>query len=171
MAEVELRPGTLDDVPGIRAIGEAVVPQTYGPIDAAYAQRMIDEWWSVERLTMLMHKFPHVVAELDGEIVGMANLGRVAAASHRDLGHVDGDREVMWKLYVHPDHQGARIGSRLLAAVEELVEGDALWLEVVDGNDRAEDFYRGHGFEEFERFPDGEVPDDIWFRKRLDRRP
>ena len=169
MAEVELRPGTMADVRGIRAVGEAVVPPTYGPIDAAYAQHMLDEWWSVERLTVLMQKFPHVVAELDGEVVGMANLGRVSSASHRDLGQVDGGREVMWKLYVHPDHHGAGIGSRLLAAVEDLVEGEELWLEVVDGNDRAESFYRARGFEEVERVPDAALPDDIWFRKQLDR--
>lgn len=168
MAEVLLRPGTVADVPGIRAVGEAVVPPTYGPIDAAYAQRMLDEWWTLERLTALMEKFPHVVAEVDGRVVGIANLGQVSAASHRDLGHVREDREVMWKLYVHPDHHGAGIGSRLLAAVEEIAQGPDLWLEVVDGNDRAEAFYRARGFEEVERVSDHAWPDDIWFRKRLE---
>ena len=56
----------------------------------------------------------HVVAEVDGEVVALANLGRLSQ-SYRDFPHVTGDREVMWKLYVHPDHQGRGIGSRLLA--------------------------------------------------------
>ena len=167
-AEVVLRPGTAADVPGMRALGVAVVPPTYGPIDEAYAQRMVDEWWSLERLGLLMARFPHVVAERDGEVVGMANLGRVGAAPHRDMGHVDGGREIMWKLYVHPDHQGLGIGSRLLAAIEELVEGPELWLEIVDGNERAAAFYRAHGFEEVERVTDPVLPDDVWFRKQLD---
>ena len=77
----------------------------------------------------------------------------------------------MWKLYVHPDHQGRGIGSRLLADVEAMVEGDELWLEVVDGNDQAFDFYRARGFEEVERVTDGEWPDDVWLRKRLGEQP
>ena len=80
-----------------------------------------------------------------------------------------GDREVMWKLYVHPDHQGLGIGSRLLAEVEALVEGDELWLEVVDGNDQAYDFYLARGFDEVERVSDGRWPDDVWLRKSLGR--
>ena len=47
MAEVGLPPGTLADVSGLRALGEAVVPATSDAIDAAYAQRMLAE---VERV-------------------------------------------------------------------------------------------------------------------------
>ena len=165
--DVVLRRGTVSDVPAIRAIGEAVVPSTYGPIDAAYARRMLDEWWSIERLTTLVETFPHVVAEVHGELVGMANLGRTSRAPHRDMGHVADDREIMWKLYVHPRHHGTGVGSRLLAAIEELVEGSELWLEVVDGNDAAVAFYRSRGFEEVERVPGGLLPDDVWFCKQL----
>ena len=105
-----------------------------------------------------------------GQVVAMANIGRLRQ-SYRDFPHVTGDREVMWKLYVHPDHHGRGIGSRLLAEVEAMVEGDELWLEVVDGNDQAFDFYRARGFEEVERVTDGEWPDDVWLRKRLDEQP
>lgn len=168
---VTVRRGTLADVPAFRALGEAVVPPTYGPIDAAYAQRMLDEWWVPEVFETSLARNPHLVAEVDGEVVALANLGRLSQ-SHRAFphlagAHVSGDREVMWKLYVHPDHQGLGIGSRLLADVEAMVEGDELWLEVVDGNDQAFDFYRARGFEEVERITDGEWPDDVWLRKRL----
>jgi len=73
----------------------------------------------------------------------------------------------MWKLYVHPAHQGLGIGSRLLAEVESMVEGDELWLEVVEGNEQAFAFYRAHGFAEVERVTDREWPDDVWMVKRL----
>ena len=165
-----VRPGTLADVPAFRALGEAVVPPTYGPIDAMYAQRMLDEWWVPEVFETSLARNPHLVAEVDGEVVALANLGRLSQ-SYRAFPHVAGDREVMWKLYVHPDHHGLGIGSRLLADVEAMVEGDELWLEVVDGNDRAFDFYRARGFEEVERVTDHEWPDDVWLRKRLDKRP
>ena len=163
---VTVRRGTLADVPAFRALGEAVVPLTYGPIDAAYAQRMLDEWWVPEVFETSLARNPHLVAEVDGEVVALANLGRLSQ-SYRDFPHVTGDREVMWKLYVHPDHHGRGIGSRLLAGVEAMVEGDELWLEVVDGNDQAFDFYRARGFEEVERVTDGEWPDDVWLCKTL----
>ena len=164
---VTLRAGTLDDIPALVALGRAVVPPTYGPIDAAYAQRMIDEWWTPEVFTRSMQTNAHLVAEVDGEVVALATIGRLSR-SYRDFPHVSGDREVMWKLYVHPDHHGRGIGSRLLAEVESRVEGDELWLEVVDGNEQAFAFYRARGFEVRERTPDdGPWPDDVWMRKVL----
>ena len=167
-AVVTTRPGTAADIPAFRALGEAVVPVTYGPIDAAYAQRMLDEWWVPEVFETSLARNPHLVAEVDGEVVALANLGRLSQ-SYRDFPHVSGDREVMWKLYVHPDHQGLGIGRRLLAEVETMVEGEELWLEVVEGNDQAFAFYRDHGFEEVERVSDRQWPDDVWLRKELRR--
>ena len=166
VGEVVLRPGTAEDIAAFVALGRAVVPPTYGPIDAAYAQRMIDEWWTPEVFATSLARNTHLVAERDGRVVALANFGRLTQ-SYRDFPHVTGEREVMWKLYVHPDHQGAGIGSRLLAEVEQLVEGDELWLEVVDGNDAAYDFYLARGFEEVERVSDDHWPDDIWLKKDL----
>jgi ribosomal protein S18 acetylase RimI-like enzyme len=163
-----IRPGTRDHVPGLVALGRAVVPPTYGPIDAVYAQRMLDEWWTTERFTDSLTRAHFLVAEHDGEVVAMATVGRLSA-SHRDFPHVTGDREVMWKLYVHPEHQGLGLGRRLLAEVESMVEGDELWLEVVDGNEQAFAFYRAHGFAEVERVPGPPFPDDVWMRKDLRR--
>ena len=166
-----IRPGTREDVPGLVALGRAVVPPTYGPIDAVYAQRMLDEWWTVERFTDSLGRARFLVAEHDGEVVAMATVGRLSA-SHRDFPHVTGDREVMWKLYVHPDHQGLGLGRRLLAEVEAMVEGDELWLEVVDGNEQAFAFYRAQGFTEVERVSgDDPFPDDVWMRKDLPTDP
>ena len=161
MAEVLLRPATPDDVAGLRRLGEAVVPPTYAPIDAAYAQRMLDEWWTPDFFTASLARMPYVVAESDAEVVGVANLGPAQVRGQ--------ERQVMWKLYVHPDHQGRGIGTRLLRAVEEQVEGGALWLEVVDGNEAAAGFYRSQGFEEVERAANAPWPDDLWLRKSLQR--
>ena len=163
---VTVRPGTLADVPAFRALGEAVVPPTYGPIDAAYAQRMLDEWWVPAVFETSLARNTHLVAEVEGEVVALANLGRLSQ-SYRDFPHGTGDREVMWKLYVHPDRQGLGLGRRLLGEVEALVEGDELWLEVVDGNEQAFGFYRAHGFEEVERVAGEPFPDDVWMRKVL----
>ena len=165
-AQVVVRPGTREDIAAMCALGAAVVPPTYGPIDAAYAEKMLDEWWIPEVFETSMVRNAHLVAERDGEVVALATLGR-SSRSYRDLAHVTEDREVMWKLYVHPDHQGQGLGGRLLGEVEAMVEGDALWLEVVDGNERAYAFYRARGFEEVERFGGDQWPDDVWMRKVL----
>jgi ribosomal protein S18 acetylase RimI-like enzyme len=167
---LRVRPGTVADIPAFRALGEAVVPPTYGPIDEAYAQRMLDEWWIPEVFEKSLARNAHLVAERDGEVVALASVGRLSQ-SYREFPHVSGDREVMWKLYVHPDHHGRGIGSRLLAEVESMVEGEELWLEVVDGNDQAYDFYVARGFREVERVTDREWPDDVWLRKALGARP
>ncbi|GAA4377980.1 GNAT family N-acetyltransferase [Nocardioides caricicola] len=151
----EVRAGTAADVAGLRTLGEVVIPATYDPIDPALSALILDEWWAVDRLADQVGRLPHVVAESDGEIVGMANLGR------------RGDREVMWKLYIHPEHQGSGLGARLLAATEHLVDGDELWLEHVAGNDQAAGFYARHGFTEVERVPNPPYPDDVWMRKVL----
>jgi ribosomal protein S18 acetylase RimI-like enzyme len=170
-AVIALRPGTVADIPAFRALGEAVVPPTYGPIDAAYAQRMLDEWWVPEVFEKSLDRNVHLVAEVSDEVVALASFGRLSrsyrAFPHIADSHGSGDREVMWKLYVHPDHHGRGIGSRLLAEVEAMTEGDELWLEVVDGNDQAYDFYRARGFAEVERVADHEWPDDVWMVKRL----
>ena len=161
-----LRAATHDDIPALVALGRAVVPPTYGPIDAAYAQRMIDEWWTPEVFARSMRTNSHRVVEVEGEVLAVSSFGRLSR-SYREFPHVTGDREVMWKLYVHPDHQGLGIGSRLLAEVESMVEGVELWLEVVEGNEQAFAFYRAHGFAEAERVTDREWPDDVWMVKRL----
>ncbi len=149
----DLRPGTPSDVAGLRALGEAVVPATYDPIDAAYGQHMLDEWWSIERLGAFLEAIPHVVAEEDGRIVGVANLGP------KD------DRSVMWKLYVHPDVQGSGVGTALLDAIIDLNGDRPLWLERIDGNDKVAKFYAARGFVEAETVANEPWPDDIWMRR------
>ena len=149
----ELRPGTPSDVAGLRALGEAVVPATYDPIDAAYGKRMLDEWWSLERLGASLDRMPHVVAEDEGRIIGVANLGP------------KGDRSVMWKLYVHPDAQCSGVGTRLLDAIIELNGDRTLWLERIDGNDKVAAFYEARGFVEAETVANEPWPDDIWMRR------
>ncbi|BDO43314.1 N-acetyltransferase [Cellulomonas sp. NTE-D12] len=53
------------------------------------------------------------------------------------------------KCYVHPDHHGSGVSSRLMAATLEAARGTGaagVWLGVNQLNDRAQRFYARHGF-------------------------
>jgi len=149
----DLRAGTPSDAAGLRALGEVVVPATYDQIDAAYGRHMLHEWWSLDRLGTLLDRIPHVVAEEDSRIVGVANLGP------------HDDRSVMFKLYVHPDSQGAGVGTKLLDAIIDLNGDRTLWLERIDGNDKVAAFYEARGFVEAETVANDPWPADIWMRR------
>lgn len=148
-----IRPGTTADAAALAELGRVVVPATYAPISEAEAARTLETWWSEESLAESLGRLPHWVAERDGALIGVANLGR----RH--------DRAVMWKLYVHPDEQGGGLGRRLLEQVLEASAGEPLWLSYVDGNDRAAGFYAAHGFVEDHREPDPPYPDQVWMRR------
>ncbi len=152
-----VRAATLDDAEAIVGLGEVVVPATYAPIDEDFAAWQLERWWSAEEVRSGLGRLPHWVAEEDGRVVGVANLGE-----HDGL-------PAMWKLYVHPELHGSGVGSALLAEVEAAASPPVLTLEYVGGNDRAATFYTRRGFEETGRtsFEDHPHLDWIWMRKDL----
>lgn len=153
-ARLTLRRGTPDDAPALRELAEVVLPATYDPIDPDFGAYNLEHWWDVEGMRASLADLWHGVVELDDRIVGVANLGR------------SDDRWVMWKLYVHPDAQGLGIGRRLVeATLAQVPEGEPLWLEHADGNDRAHAFYEALGFVTSHREPLERFPDLIWMTK------
>ena len=155
--DTRVRRATLDDVSAVHALGEAVIGPTYRPIDPAYADFTARTWWSKEALTSSIGSIAHWVAEADGVVVGVANLGLLEG------------RPVMWKLYVHPDRHGQGLGRALLAEVVAAADGP-LTLEYLDGNERALAFYRGHGFVETHRTGSEDFPHLSWVWMRRDPR-
>jgi ribosomal protein S18 acetylase RimI-like enzyme len=122
------------DVPAIRRFGEAHVPPHYTPlIGAAAAAEQVRRWWDETALGAAVAKGLVVVAEADGEIVGVGQRG----ADH-----------VVYKLYVHPSRRGHGLGPRLLdALIAQLPEGvDRLRIEHFAANERAGAFYEREGF-------------------------
>jgi GNAT superfamily N-acetyltransferase len=88
-----------------------------------------------------MHRrWPPLVAEVDGELVGFVSVGR-----DREEG---GDGE-LYAIYVHPDHWGTGVGRALIQAGEErlreLGHSDAI-LWVLEDNPRARRFYELAGW-------------------------
>lgn len=85
------------------------------------------------------------VAAIDDELVGYAFLLPESLA-------MIWDAAVLNEIYVAPAHRGSGLADRLLAAVLEVAETQALpmdrvVLDVSPANDRAVAFYERHGFE------------------------
>jgi len=90
------------------------------------------------------------VALIDDEIVGFASVG----ASHSEEGTGE-----LYAIYVHPARWGLGAGRALMDRAETSMRDSrfpAALLWVLEGNERAEQFYRAAGWE-----PDGEKVDDF----------
>jgi len=75
---------------------------------------------------------------------------RVALRDDEPAGFVAFTPEAVMQLYVHVDHLGRGIGSRLLD-LAKAASGGRLWLYTFVTNTNAQRFYERHGFEVVER--------------------
>jgi GNAT superfamily N-acetyltransferase len=120
---------------------------------------------SVENRAEMHRRWPPLVAEVEGQIVGFVSVGP---------GRDDGAEGELYAIYVHPDHWGTGVGRALLEAGEtrlrELGHRKAL-LWVLEDNPRARRFYEATGWS-----TDGTVRDieifganvpEIRYEKRL----
>jgi ribosomal protein S18 acetylase RimI-like enzyme len=134
---VVVRDAVPDDVPAVRAFGEAHVPPHYAPlIGVAAAQEQVRRWWAPDYLASVVGAGEVVVASSGGTLVGVGQRGRW-----------DGE-DVIYKLYVDPAHRGRGLGPRLVDALVRQLPADAerLWVEHLAGNERAAAFYEREGF-------------------------
>lgn len=159
---VTVRTATAADLDAVLAVGHRTWPATYEPIAGAdYVAMGLRKWWSAEATRPAIDAGRMTVAEVDGEVVGVASAG-----PHEG-------QLVLWKLYVLPGHQGEGIGTALLEAVLDGVRGryPVVRLAYLDGNDGARRFYARHGFTEVERERgSGGLPDSIWMERRVEDR-
>lgn len=157
---VVIRPATAYDVDAVVDVGRRTWPQTYTPLAGEdYVRMGLDKWWTVAATRPLVLAGKATVAELDGEVVGVAVVGPLTG----DL--------VLFRLYVVPEHQGMGIGRLLLEDVMTTARETGhriLRLSYLDGNAGAERFYQGFGFVESHREPTGDGrPDSIWVVRDL----
>ncbi|MGY1856044.1 GNAT family N-acetyltransferase [Modestobacter sp. SYSU DS0290] len=153
-----------DDVPGICRFGEAHVPPHYTPlIGAGAAADQVRRWWTETQIGPAVAAGLVVVAEVDGELLGVAQRGH------------DGSDHVLWKLYVHPGHRSRGLGPQLLDAVIGQLPDDAerLCIEHFAANERAGAFYERLGFtvERIEPSPAGDPALAVVWRARPLARP
>lgn len=132
-----IRDAVAQDVAAICRFGEAHIPAHYTPlIGEGPADEQVRRWWNETYVAAGVAAGQVVVADDDGEIVGVAQRGR------------NGADHVIYKLYVHPERRGRGIGPRLIAAlVRQLPRGtERVYIEQFAGNARAGAFYEREGF-------------------------
>jgi GNAT superfamily N-acetyltransferase len=155
-----IRPADGNDLVAVLHVGRSTWPLTYEPIAGAdYVAMGLAKWWTEDATIPAIRAGRVTVAELDGEVVGMATVG----PHEKQL--------ALWKLYVLPEHQGKAIGSALFDAVVARATGEysRIHATYLDGNKSAERFYRSKGFVEVGRESGGEgIPDSIWLQLVLD---
>lgn len=150
MVEPVVRDAQGDDVIAICQFGEAHIPSHYAPlIGPENADRQVRMWWNEAHIAQAVDDHRVVVAEADGQVVGVAQRGR------------DGAEHVVYKLYVHPRHRGRGLGPRLLDALISQLPADAdrLYVEHFVANERAGAFYEREGYT-VERIEPGPAGDD-----------
>ncbi len=158
-AEPAVRAAGHDDVAAICRFGEAHIRPHYAPlIGAAAAEEQVRSWWNHTHVAAAVAEGLVVVAEADGQVVGVGQRGR------------RGSDHVIYKLYVHPRLRGRGLGLRLLDALTRQLpaHADRLCIEHFAANDRAGAFYEREGFtvERIESSPSGNPGLDIVWRAR-----
>jgi GNAT superfamily N-acetyltransferase len=160
-AEPVVRDAEHGDVPAICRFGEAHIRPHYAPlIGAENADEQVRRWWNERHVSAAVVDGLVVVAEADGQLVGVGQRGR-SGADH-----------VVYKLYVHPRHRGRGLGARLLDALIRQLPADAdrLYIEHFMANGRAGAFYEREGFT-VERIESGRAEAPalrvVWRARRL----
>ncbi|MGC2240265.1 MAG: GNAT family N-acetyltransferase [Acidimicrobiia bacterium] len=146
---MDVRLATPEDAGAICAFGAAFIPEHYGPLlGAEAAKAQVTLWWTPERLALAAREGRMIVAEVEGELVGVGEWG------------IHDGVPVVWKLYVHPSHRQRGIGPRLLSAIVDTLPDGTEWLRVEHfvSNRRAGQFYEREGFTELGTIEDPTSP-------------
>jgi GNAT superfamily N-acetyltransferase len=161
---VVVRPAEIEDATGIARVHVAgwqagyagLLPPQY--LAGLSLEQRAERWRAI--LADAQAASTTLVAELDGAITGFASVG---PCRDDDAAPSTGE---LWGIYVDPAQWGAGVGHALHeAALQELLDAGmtaaSLW--VLQGNQRATDFYERHGWT-----ADGAVKTDWRDDVRLD---
>lgn len=137
-----VREATAEDLDAVIHVGVTTWRATYPPITGeAYVEEGIVKWWAPEAVLPGIENRRVLVAEVDGQVVGMAAYTPFE------------DHLMLWKLYVLPASQGSGAGGALLAEVIARAGDLPVRLTHLVGNDRAHAVYERLGFVETANVP------------------
>jgi len=133
-----IRKATLNDVPAITAIYNDAILNTVATFDT--------ELKSIENRMEWMHqhsdKYPVVVAEENGMVIGFASMTRWS-----DRAAYDDTAEI--SIYIHPAHRDKGIGKQLIKAIIEAGRIGGLHCvlsRITQGNDKSIYLHEQNGF-------------------------
>jgi ribosomal protein S18 acetylase RimI-like enzyme len=152
--DVTIRPATTTDAEAIARVDVASWRGAYSEIlPGSYLSSLdVDERAGLWRTAVTARATSVLVAEDEAGTVGFTSVG-----PSRDEDAEPGDREI-YAIYLHPRAWGTGVARDLMRTVlDSLAPGTDVTLWILEGNERAQHFYRRHGFQ-----PDGtERIDDI----------
>lgn len=162
---IQIRPVTQPDVPGIASLAREIWQATYpGIITQAQIDFMLEQRYGHERLyddLEDLHKW------LDQAFLGDRRIGFAFSEIYKDEFKLD-------KLYIHPEVQRKGVGGQLIAHVAERARKmgyPCVILQVNKRNVNAINSYKKYGFEVREATVDdigrGYVMDDFVMEKKL----
>jgi len=165
---VTVRPAQTADIEAIQHVARTTWHATYDDIIGSDAvDEQVDEWYAdaVVRDGIIDSDTATPVATVDDTVVGYAVAGQREDA--------DADCASLHAIYVHPDHWGAGIGSRLFETVADRLRDrdfEHLHIRVLADNDRARAFYERHGYTGTDRRQielAGATPDEVVYEGPL----
>lgn len=142
--DVTIRPATTTDAEAIARVDIASWRGAYSEIlPGSYLSSLdVDERAGLWRTAVTARGTSVLVAEDEGGPVGFTSMG-----PSRDEDAEPGDREI-YAIYLHPRAWGTGVARDLMRAVlDSLSPGTVVSLWILEGNDRAQHFYRRHGFQ------------------------
>lgn len=155
---VSVRPAVTADVPAVRAVARPAWHATYDDtLGRATVDGFVDAWYDPDTLRRdVADEDPFVVAERGASVVGFAHAtsgtGTAPVREARETREATPLEAALTRLYVHPDHWGAGVGTVLLGATaRRLSSATRLRAVVMASNAVGRSFYERRGFRALER--------------------
>jgi L-amino acid N-acyltransferase YncA len=165
--DILIRPSTDADVAAMLAIYASHVERGVGDLGAYEPEPFLAEDLKQRRKNMRKHRLPHLVAELDGMVVGYAYAVpfRKRPAYRYTLKH---------SIYIHGTHLGAGIGRMLLPALVDAcaAAGYLQMIGYIDGtNEPSLKLHEACGFRQVGLLPSAGFKFGRWIDSVMMQRP
>ena len=167
---IEIRPIQFSELPILRKIAIDTYWDTFASSTTEENnQNFVDEAYTLEQFAKELNE-PNSQYYLAWE--GTEAAGYLRLRLSNEVEHELGTNTIeLQRLYIHPNHQGKKIGSLLMETALNYAlanKFDWIWLGVWEYNFRAQAFYKKYGFEKFSQhvFQVGDDPQIDWLLKK-----